>query len=341
MSDVPRLILRTSAFLASITLAGASFAHVDLSVPNPRAHGETEGNLKSGPCGQTTNGRTANVNVFAPGETITVTWNEYIDHPAYYRVAFDDDGDDGFVMRSDGQTNPTADDPEAMEAALNMDAEILAIVTEENDTTPGTSTDIRSVDITFPNVTCENCTLQLIQYMYNNPAQGYFQCADIALRGEPAGADAGPAGGGGSASAGDAGAAGAGGAGGSGGASSAGAGNSAGGGSAGTAAASAGAGGSAGTASGGAGPAGTGGSAPVVADSGGDDGGCAIVTHAADGSGGASLVALFALGLGLCARRRRSVTLPAPRAAGFPTAPAAPSAGLARAAAAVPAPGDR
>jgi hypothetical protein len=340
MSDVPRLILRTSALLVSITLAGVSFAHVDLSLPNPRAHGETEGNLKSGPCGQTTNGRTANVNVFAPGETITVTWNEYIDHPAYYRIAFDDDGDDGFEMRSDGQTNPTADDPEAMEAALNMDAEILTIVTEENDTTPGTSTDIRSVDITFPNVTCENCTLQLIQYMYNNPGQGYFQCADIALRGEAGGADAGPAGGGGSANGGAAGAAGAGGAGGSAGSSSAG-GSSAGGGSAGTAAASAGAGGSAGGASGGTAPVGTGGSGPVVADSGGDDGGCAIATHAASGTGGASLLALLALGLGCSMRRRRSITLAGPREPGSQTAPAAPSAALARAAAAVPAPDDR
>jgi hypothetical protein len=302
MSDVPRLALRTSAFLVSITLSAASFAHVDLSSPNPRAHGETEGNLKSGPCGQTTNGRTANVNVFAPGETITVTWNEYIDHPAYYRIAFDADGDDGFAMRSDGQTNPLADDPEAMEAALNMDAEILAIVPEDNDTTPGTSTDVRSVDITFPDVACENCTLQLIQYMYNSPAQGYFQCADIALRGEPGGgdADAGPGGGGGSGNSGGAGAAGAGGAGGGAGASSAGAGNSASGG--GAPAPSAGSGGASGGASGG-GPAGT---APVVADSGGDDGGCAIVTRTADGNRAASLLGLLALGLGCVVRRRRS-----------------------------------
>lgn len=299
-----------------MTISAASFAHVDLSSPNPRAHGQTEGNLKSGPCGQTTNGRSANVNVFAPGETITVTWNEYIDHPAYYRIAFDDDGDDGFVMRSDGQTNQGADDPEAVEAALNMDADILAIVPEVNDTTAGTSTDIRSVDITFPNITCENCTLQLIQYMYNNPGQGYFQCADIALRAEPGegdeGADAGPGGAGGSANAGDAGAAGAAGAGGAGGgsgSSSAGASSTASGGSAGAPTSSAGAGGSAGSASGGSGPASAGGSAPAVADSGdsgGDDGGCAIATHASDGSGRASLLGLLALGLGCVVRRRRS-----------------------------------
>lgn len=291
-----------------MTFSAVSLAHVDLSAPNPRAHGQTEGNLKSGPCGQTANARTGNLNVFAPGETITVTWNEYIDHPAYYRVAFDDDGDDGFVMRTDGQTNPTADDPRAVEAALDMDAEILAIVTEENDTTAGTSTDIRSVDVTLPNITCENCTLQVIQYMYNNPGQGYFQCADIALRAAQQAADAGV---GGSANAGDAGAAGAAGASGAAGAAGSGGAPSSGNGgasSAGTGSTPAPAnGGAGGTSSAGTGgsatAAGTGGSAPVASDD--DDGGCTISTHTGESTPSASLIGLLALGVGLVARRRR------------------------------------
>jgi hypothetical protein len=307
MKDVTRFSVCAAAFGSLMTFSAVSLAHVDLSTPNPRAHGETEGNLKSGPCGQTTNGRTANVNVFAPGQTITVTWNEYIDHPAYYRIAFDDDGDDGFLMRTDGQTDPTADDPDTIEAALNMDAQILAIVKEENDTTAGPSTDIRSVDVTLPNVTCENCTLQVIQYMYNNPGQGYFQCADIALRAaEQVGenADAGLGGEGGSASAGEAGAAGAGGA-----PSSGSAGTSSGGSASTPLPPRGGTGGTGGTgAAAGAGgaPSGAAGSAastPVASDDDDDDGGCTISTHASDGSS-AGLVSLLALGLGLIARRR-------------------------------------
>jgi hypothetical protein len=291
-----------------MTLSAASFAHVDLSSPNPRSHGQTEGNLKSGPCGQSTDGRTANVNVFAPGETITVTWNEYIDHPAYYRIAFDDDGDDGFVMRTDGQTDQAADDPEAMEAALNMDAEILAIVTEENDTSSGTSTDIRNVDVTLPNITCENCTLQLIQYMYNNPTQGYFQCADIALRAEQnvGDADAGPAGDGGSANAGSAGAAGAGGAGGAGSDSPGMPTSTSGGGAGETQAPPAGSGGGSVQASGGAAPASMAGGAPVADDGVGDDGGCTIARHGGNANGSASLLGLLVLGLGCVVRRRRA-----------------------------------
>jgi MYXO-CTERM domain-containing protein len=291
--------LRASAFCFSMTLSAVSLAHVDLTSPAPRAHGQTEGNLKSGPCGQTTNGRTSNVTVFTPGETIDVVFNEYIDHPAYYRIAFDDDGDDGFAMRTDGQTNPAADDPEAMEAALNMEAEILAIVPEQNDTTPGTSTDVRSVEVTLPNITCENCTLQVIQYMYNNPAQGYFQCADIALRQESGSGDAGPGGEGGSGDEGGLG--GAGGSGGAAGSGTAGASSTAGGG-AGGIAASGGTGGGAGASSGGSAPAGSGGGMPVVTTGGDTDSGCAMALHDESRAG---LFGLFALGLGLITRRRR------------------------------------
>jgi len=312
MPPIKKAASLAAVFGVSMTLAGVSAAHVDLSSPAPRAHGETEGDLKTGPCGQTANGRTANVSVFAPGETITVEWNEYIDHPAYYRIAFDDDGDDGFRVRTDGQTNPDADDPEAMEAALGMDAEILAIVTEENDTTPGQSTDVRSTTVTLPNVECENCTLQLIQYMYNNPAQGYFQCADIALRAEQqvgsedAGAggasDAGAGGLGGSANAGTAG---------NGGAPAAG-----GAGTGGTTSNLAGTGGAGATSGGGA----SAGGAPASAGTGAvtppttsldnsddaDDGGCSIATHAATGSWTPGLLGLLGLALGVFGRRRRA-----------------------------------
>ena len=41
--------------------------------------------------------RGTNVTTFQPGETITVTWTETVDHPGHYRIAFDDDGTDGLL----------------------------------------------------------------------------------------------------------------------------------------------------------------------------------------------------------------------------------------------------
>lgn len=299
-----------AAFGSLVTLSAVSSAHVDLSAPAPRAHGETEGNLKSGPCGQTANARTENVTVFAPGESITVEWNEYIDHPSYFRIAFDDDGDDGFLQRQDGQTDPNADDPEAMEAALGMDAEILAIVAEENDTTSGQSTDVRTVTVTLPDIECDNCTLQLTQYMYDNPAQGYFQCADIVLRAEQQAepADAGAGGGGGA----PGGGAGTGGAAGIGGAVSAGTGGAAGtpaAGAPGTAGASSGAGAGAGgaAANGGDATAGTGAvpaGRPIESAGEDDDGGCSIAAAGGERSAAPGLIALLGLALGVVGRRR-------------------------------------
>ena len=74
-------------------------AHIDLTHPIPREQGvrsrdTPNSNLKQGPCGQILNGRTDKVNVFAPGETIEVTWRETTNHDSYYRVAFDREGDD-------------------------------------------------------------------------------------------------------------------------------------------------------------------------------------------------------------------------------------------------------
>src|SRR3569832_2872337 len=75
----------------ALALLGVSSTHThhDLISPKPRYN-----DLKSGPCdkGLTDARTTTNVTTFKPGETITVTWNEYIDHPGHFRIAFDPDG---------------------------------------------------------------------------------------------------------------------------------------------------------------------------------------------------------------------------------------------------------
>lgn len=155
-------------------------AHLELTNPPPREGGRT-GALKSKPCGQSQNARTETVTEFSPGETITVEWDEFIHHPSYYRIAFDVDGDDDFTIRDDMDSiDPNTDDPELLEPIGDV---VLAYVEDE----PGAAT--YSVEVTLPNVTCETCTLQVIQFMYdkvnnNVDDEYYFQCADLALRGE-------------------------------------------------------------------------------------------------------------------------------------------------------------
>ncbi len=139
-------------------------AHIRMNAPSPVT---TE--QKVGPCGDGPHARTGNVAVFAPGETITVEWEETINHPSTFRIAFDDDGDDAFA------------DPQTLTDFYTNAAVLLDDIPDD----PGRR---YSVQVTLPSVECEACTLQLIQVMHDKPpyAPGtndiYYQCADLALR---------------------------------------------------------------------------------------------------------------------------------------------------------------
>jgi hypothetical protein len=310
-------LLTPAVAVGALLTTSSAFAHIDLLDPPARAHGtaangdtniDVNTNQKVGPCGQVTDGRTPDrVTTYAPGQTITVRVAEETNHDSYIRVALDLDGDDDFVERAPvapATTIPPETQDVAQAAEEALDSEHLLRVYRESNTTNGF---VHEIEVTLPNETCDNCTLQVIQLMFDTTQVYYFQCADLVIA-EGGGtsstsSDAG-VGEGGSANAGEAGAAGAGGAptSGTGGGSSAGTGSTpspANGGTGGSAIAGAGAGGRPAT-----GGTGAGGSGSVTIDNDDDDGGCAIATHAGKGSG-AGLFSLLALGLGLVARRRR------------------------------------
>lgn len=160
--------------LTGLQVASAH-AHIQLTFPLQRYTDQ-----KLAPCGRGgADGRGETVNVFAPGQTITVSWDETVNHPGHFRIAFDDDGQDAFY---DPPTETTCD----------TDMPILADCIVD---TPGGGPS--SFDITLPNIECENCTLQVIQVMTDKPPFGdgndmYYQCADLALRGGTGMDDGGP-----------------------------------------------------------------------------------------------------------------------------------------------------
>jgi hypothetical protein len=114
--------------------------------------------------------------VFQPGETITVVFNETVNHPSHYRVSFNPDGDD-------------FPDPESVDDVQSGAPHTLVdgVLDEE--------AAVQQLAVTFPDLECENCTLQLIQVMHDKGANGfggrtaeggnddmYYACADVALR---------------------------------------------------------------------------------------------------------------------------------------------------------------
>ncbi len=293
--------------------AGTASAHLNLVSPTPRLQGEAGGTqLKTKPCGQTTNARTADkVTTFTPGQKVDIKIKEYINHPGYFAVAFDPDGDNDFPFprANMDKINATTDDPKAM---FPLSATVLGLRTdkEKDCYTENNATHECTISITIPNMTCSNCTLQVTQFMYdklgdNQDNEYYYQCADIKIEGAVGGSGSG--GSAGAAAGGAAGAAGSSATGGTAGAATAGAAGTSTGGTpastGGTPTTTAGTTMTAGTS-----PtptAGTGGSGTVTNPAGGaaeEDGGCGMARGTEGGAGAlAALGLLFAL-----VRRRRA-----------------------------------
>ena len=162
-----RNIVAPCGVLAVLALvAGPASAHLSLTSPPPRTD-----SLKKGPCGAGPgDARGPTVATFKPGETITVTWDEYIDHPGHFRIAFDADGQDDFF------------DPASFEDVSGGPGVLMDGIADKKGGD-------YSVEVTLPAVECDNCVLQVIQVMTDKKPYGdgndlYYQCADIALVGE-------------------------------------------------------------------------------------------------------------------------------------------------------------
>jgi MYXO-CTERM domain-containing protein len=165
-----RILIIAALVCLPVTVAQA---HIQLTYPTQRYTDQ-----KYGPCGRLNDtGRGDAVTILPPGATITVTWDETINHPGHFRISFDDDGQDDFVDPADYDDFYTA-------------PSVLADNIE--DTPQGGPS---SFEITLPNIECSNCTLQVVQVMTDKPPYGdgndlYYQCADLILAADAP--DAGP-----------------------------------------------------------------------------------------------------------------------------------------------------
>lgn len=161
-----RNALRSLSFavvMVTLVESAPAFAHIALEWPPPRTSDQ-----KAGPCGVTGSARGQTYTAFPPGAVITVRWRETIDHPGHFRISFDDDGDDDFVDPASFEDRDTA--PSVLVDGI-ADAFLGAYEQQ----------------VTLPDITCERCTLQVIQVMTDKPPYGdgndlYYQCADLALR---------------------------------------------------------------------------------------------------------------------------------------------------------------
>jgi hypothetical protein len=131
-----------------------SFAHANLKVNGNIPPRSADTGLKTAPCGGIA--RTATNKVLTAGSTVTVEWQETIDHPSRFEFYFSPDGDTGWTL--------------------------LKTVADTQDGTVPLPHNY-STQLTLPSTPCTACTLQMIQVMLENPASPsyYYSCADIEL----------------------------------------------------------------------------------------------------------------------------------------------------------------
>jgi hypothetical protein len=146
----------TASILGFLIFASPALGHARWLTTGTTPPRSSSSGLKSGPCGGVT--RTANPTELVAGQTLTLQWEETIDHPGWYIISFDPAGESSF------QNNVLI--------AMHPDV-------QNSNTLPHQY----SAQITVPNTPCETCTLQMIQVMTEDPnnPRNYYSCADIRI----------------------------------------------------------------------------------------------------------------------------------------------------------------
>lgn len=169
------LALFLAPFLGVLGRSTTAQAHIELLTPAARY---TPNHQKNDPCGHADNpAGEGSPATYQAGQTITIRFDEYVQHTGHFRVALDMTGTDTFVSPSD------------FDDFYNSPQVLLDEIADDQDG------GLHEVEVTLPDTLCDPCTLQLIQVMTDDGAWGpgnddlYFQCADIVI--EPAVADGG------------------------------------------------------------------------------------------------------------------------------------------------------
>ncbi len=181
---VARRWIMALAGVASTLVPGTAAAHFYLEGPASWAEQDTLGNpQKLGPCGNDGAVPTGEITAFQTGETITITIRETIFHPGHYRVAL------SVNDRSELPEPPpvTAGTTPCGSAPID-DSPTFPVLADGVLLHTAPFSGPQSFEVTLPpGVTCERCTLQVIEFMsnhgLNDPGGCYYShCADLAIR---------------------------------------------------------------------------------------------------------------------------------------------------------------
>ncbi len=151
---------------------------------------------KAGPCGGSNSDwgePTYVVNQAVGGETLTIRVEETIYHPGHYRVALAVNSPTELPPDPETTTRDSERGPWSVSAAIQDSPQppVLADGLFEHYERPAEGMNLFETDVRLPNINCEKCTLQVVQWMaehaFNNPGgYTYHHCADMQITADPA-----------------------------------------------------------------------------------------------------------------------------------------------------------
>lgn len=195
-----------AAVAGGMLVVSTAHAHINMLAPLLGRAGDE----KTAPCEGKARGT---VYTFEPGATISLGVTEAVAHPSYFRIAFDNDGEDAF--KDPASIVPIyrpclTDKPDNCKASdfCNVMSSTggASVLYDKVDPHFGKITDFFAPrkqftwEVTLPNVECANCTLQILQIMEDAAEHGgycpkgqctgespyiediYHRCVDIVLK---------------------------------------------------------------------------------------------------------------------------------------------------------------
>ena len=150
---------------------------------------------KAGPCGgsNTDWGKPSYVvSKAVGGQKLHLKVQETIYHPGHYRVALAVNSPTELPLDPETATTPGERGPMSVSAVIQNPPQIpvLADGLFVHATRPSSPPPPFEADVQLPNINCEKCTLQIVQFMdqhaFNNPGgYTYHHCADLNITADP------------------------------------------------------------------------------------------------------------------------------------------------------------
>lgn len=179
-----RLAILTT--LTALTIGSAALstddaqAHFRLEAPAAMTEQNDLGDpQKTYPCGTADGALTGEITAYTAGDTISISISEQIYHPGHYRVALATN--DISELPADPPITPTPQDQCASTEIMNPP--VFPVIADGMLAHAAPFDGEQSFEVTLPeDVTCDNCTLQVVQYMSSHGAPCfYYHCANISI----------------------------------------------------------------------------------------------------------------------------------------------------------------